>query len=253
MNPLTDNGASPCPQDISGYYGFPLLLPEPALQVLPSLAEAMGLENAIVTQQLHFLLRNPNSGRIIQGEKWIFNTYEQWREVFPFWTERAIRRIFNELEKNHIVESCQPEGALSRRKYYRINHGMLHRMYTGKLLRPCADFGHIERPNLALPLTETSCDTSLSKGSSLNRDAEFREARKKRLLDRIKPPRQFPSELEFNEFIESEDLHGIAQYRDNVYETLNNQKWRDWTGRAWIPIRDWKSYLRAFNDKLNRE
>lgn len=99
-----------------------LLISEPPLQVLPTLAKAIGLNEAIVTQQLHYLLRDKRNGRVFDGHQWIFNTYEQWQErFFPFWSIPTIQRIFSHLEKAGVFVACQPEGRLSRRKYYRLS------------------------------------------------------------------------------------------------------------------------------------
>ena len=98
------------------------LLDEPPLIILPSLAHGFGLNEAIVMQQLHFLLRYPKNGKkLADGKRWIFNTYRQWQEMFPFWTEITIKRIFRKLERTGVVVSCQPEGTISRRKYYRLS------------------------------------------------------------------------------------------------------------------------------------
>src|SRR5260370_42640619 len=77
-----------------------VLLNERPLVLLPSLAKAVGVNGAIVIQQVHFYLVDPNNGRIHDGEHWIFNSYEQWqRNDFPFWSPITIRRIFCDLEK----------------------------------------------------------------------------------------------------------------------------------------------------------
>lgn len=100
-----------------------LLLDEKPLFVLPQFAVKVGLDEAIVLQQLHYLLREEASnGRIINDKKWIFNTYENWQKnYFPFWGIDKLKKIFISLEKSKLVFSCQPEGGISRRKYYRIN------------------------------------------------------------------------------------------------------------------------------------
>lgn len=100
---------------------FPLLLREPPLQVLPSLACAIGLNEAIALQQLYYLQSNPQNGKTLaDGERYIFNTYAEWSAYFPFWSEPTIKRVFLELEQRHLVETQQPEGNFSRRKYYRV-------------------------------------------------------------------------------------------------------------------------------------
>jgi hypothetical protein len=85
------------------------------------LAAEIGLNQAIVLQKLIFLLSNDENGKEHDEHKWIYNTYEEWRDkYFPFWSVDTIQRIFLELEKRGEIISIQPEGKVSRRKYYRI-------------------------------------------------------------------------------------------------------------------------------------
>ena len=112
-----------------------LLINEPAIQVLPSLVLAIGLEEAMVLQQLHYWLDNPkNTGRIDEtGEKWIFNTYEEWKETnFPFWSTTKIQRIFLSLEKMGVVISAQFDAKkYDKRKFYRIDYDVLANIENG--------------------------------------------------------------------------------------------------------------------------
>lgn len=111
-----------------------LLFPESPLLVLRSLATKIGLNEAIITQQLYWLLDQPGNGKTIDGHRWIFNTYEEWRiGYFPFWSARTIERAFINLRTMGVVESCQPEGRESRRKYYRLNEGMKVKMLKGDI------------------------------------------------------------------------------------------------------------------------
>lgn len=107
-----------------------LLINEQALQVLPSLALAVGLEESIVLQQLHYWLNNPkNEGRVDEnGNKWVYNTYSQWREDnFPFWTDEQIKRYFLSLEKQGVVIAEQLDAKRrDMRKFYRIDYEFLH-------------------------------------------------------------------------------------------------------------------------------
>jgi hypothetical protein len=116
-----------------------LLINEQALQVLPSLALAVGLEEAIVIQQLHYWLNNSkNEGRIDEdGNKWVYNTYAQWQEDnFPFWSEDKIQRVFLSLEKQGVVISAQLDAKKrDMRKFYRIAYSQLCAM-DDAILRP---------------------------------------------------------------------------------------------------------------------
>lgn len=104
-----------------------LLINEPPLEVLPSLAKAIGLNEAIVAQQLHYWLGNPKAGVMYDGHKWIFNTYEEWKDGnFPWWSVPTIQRIFSNLEKSGVVISAQlKKDKRDMRKYYRIDYDAL--------------------------------------------------------------------------------------------------------------------------------
>lgn len=241
-------------------YGFNLLIEEPPLQVLPSLAEAIGLEAAIIVQQLHYFERR-GFGRKVNGVNWIFNTYEEWRKIFPFWSERTIRRMFVDLEKTGLVESCQPEGRMSRRKYYRLNRGVVNLLRKGKVQVPCGQTDRIVSPNWPLPITETTCiESKESKETVSGETASFSaqwkplQGTKEQKLQRIKPPRDYPTERDFDTFLEQEGLDSITTYRDTLYSDLCDSKWHQWKGDAekWVRIRDWKAYVRKLDTKIQR-
>ena len=257
----------------------PLLIQEPPLQVLPSLAIKIGLNEAIVLQQLHYLLREPRFGRRIAEHQWIFNTVEQWRaSYFPFWSENTISRTFASLRDQCLVVTCQPEGAASRRLYYRIDQQRVSALELGN--KPFHQIGGMEDPKLvesnpskwALPITKTTCkDFSkeyLSKESKETsalptRDvlatpdetfpAMWKEDKrtKEEKLAALRMPKDYPSERTFTAFLEDNDLDGILCKRDNLFSTLTDSKWHHWTGRQWTKIKDWKAYVTAFNAKLD--
>ena len=102
--------------DISQY----LIQGDKPLVCLPELAKAIGVEEALILQQLHWLLRDKRNGKMVNGKRWVYNTYEGWLEYFPWMTVRTIRRYFKRLESMGAIEACQPEGGISRRKYYRV-------------------------------------------------------------------------------------------------------------------------------------
>ncbi len=58
----------------------------------------IGLNEAIVLQQLHYWLRDTGSGMECDGVRWIYNTTEQWLEQFPFWSESTLKRAFASLK-----------------------------------------------------------------------------------------------------------------------------------------------------------
>lgn len=109
-----------------------LLVNEPPLLVLPSLATVIGLNNSIALQQLHYWLQNPKAGVTRNGIKWVYNTYGDWQsESFPFWSLSTIERTFRSLEKRGLVISEQLDAKKhDQRKYYRINYAALEALET---------------------------------------------------------------------------------------------------------------------------
>ena len=60
-----------------------LLIKESPLQVLPSLVMQVGLNEAILLQQLHFRLLI--SANVRDGHEWVYKTVDQWKnEEFHF-------------------------------------------------------------------------------------------------------------------------------------------------------------------------
>ncbi|MGO4890326.1 replication protein [Anaerobacillus sp. MEB173] len=97
------------------------LLDEYPLIIIKSLAEEVGLNKSIVLQQLHYWLEKSNN--LIDGYKWVYNTYEDWQLQFPFWSISTIRRTITELEKDGlIVTGNYNKAKMDKTKWYRIDY-----------------------------------------------------------------------------------------------------------------------------------
>ena len=107
-----------------------LLYDESPLTFSPTIASALGLNAAIVLQQLHYwLCKNQQSmTNIRDGKVWCYDTYEKWRErSFPFWSADTIKRTFLSLEKKGIVISRQyGKYERNRVKWYTIDYRILN-------------------------------------------------------------------------------------------------------------------------------
>ncbi|MED5041081.1 DnaD domain protein [Geobacillus stearothermophilus] len=100
------------------------LLDEKPLIILPSLAKEIGLNEAIILQQLHYWLQE--SQNIRDGYKWVYNTYEDWQKQFPFWSKNTIIRAIKSLEKKGlIVTGNYNKLAIDNTKWYRIDYEKL--------------------------------------------------------------------------------------------------------------------------------
>lgn len=103
-----------------------LLIEDRPLMVLPSLAVAIGLNEAIILQQLHWWL--DKSANVIDGHSWVYNTYSQWQEQFPFWSDKTIRRAIGTLESKGLVVSTSEYNkmGIDKTKWYRIDYDKLN-------------------------------------------------------------------------------------------------------------------------------
>lgn len=130
-----------------------LLVADRPLIVLPKLAKVVGLNEAIVLQQLHFRLQH--RARMHEGESWVFYTYEEWQRDFSFWSVRTIQRIFLNLEERGLVISCADNRMkIDRTKWYRVNYGQLVAMEVPSCHEATCQVVAMDSDNLALPITE---------------------------------------------------------------------------------------------------
>jgi hypothetical protein len=102
--------------------------------------ELKSLPAAVILQQLHWCLEK-KWGRILDdGQRYIFNTYEDWRDrYFQCFSIPTLKRAFVLLERRRLVCSKQPEGRASRRKYYRLTAEGIKLIRSGNVRSKRAD------------------------------------------------------------------------------------------------------------------
>ena len=101
-----------------------LLIQENPMMILPSLAEKIGLNQAIVIQQFHYWL--VSSKHIIEGRKWIYNSYKGWEQQFKFWSGKTIERTIRALEEQGYLRSANyNRSKQDKTKWYTINYEKL--------------------------------------------------------------------------------------------------------------------------------
>lgn len=98
-----------------------LLIDEPPLQVLPSLAVKIGLPEAIIVQQIHYWQQKAKP--MEDGFCWIYNTVKDWKKQFPFWSENTIFRHLQTLRESGILIAEQKSAnSFDKTLYYRIDY-----------------------------------------------------------------------------------------------------------------------------------
>ena len=103
-----------------------LLFNEPPLCVSPSLATVVGLNEALLLQQIHYWLDPRINKNCINGMHWVYNSYKDWQRQFPFFTEITIRRTIKKLEEMKLLIADNFNTKRSdNTKWYTINYEAL--------------------------------------------------------------------------------------------------------------------------------
>ena len=111
-----------------------LLFKRQPLVISPLLACRIGLNEAIVLQQICYWIEETQAGVEYSGRKWVYNTIEQWNEQFPFWSPDTVKRSLTSLKKRGLVDVKQLNKAKhDRTNFYSINYDSPLLMEEGNL------------------------------------------------------------------------------------------------------------------------
>ena len=102
-----------------------LLIEEYPLIILPSLAKAIGLNEAIILQQVKYW-ETRESGKVVDGRRWVYNSVPEWQNQFPFWSFDTVRRALKSLRDLGVLD-CQKlsDNPFDKTLYYAINYQQL--------------------------------------------------------------------------------------------------------------------------------
>lgn len=158
-----------------------LLISEPPLQVLPSLAKIVGLNEAIVLQQFHYWLERSNNTR--DGYRWIYNSYSKWNEQFPFWSNATLRRTINNLEKQgFFITANYNKAGFDKTKWYRIDYERVSKASAQNEQTSCSKCASASAQNeqtntnrLPETTTETTKENSAAVAAPSSIESDFEE------------------------------------------------------------------------------
>lgn len=116
-----------------------LLINESPLQVQPSLAKAIGLNEAIFLQQLHYWM---GASRFVRdGRKWVYNSYQEWVDQLKYLSISTLKRAINSLKNQDLLIVEQFDKVRSNQiNFYSINYENLAKL-EAKIMQPI-DFIH---------------------------------------------------------------------------------------------------------------
>lgn len=142
-----------------------LLIQEPPLQVLPSLAKAIGLNEAIILQQIQYWMNSKNAGKMHDGQKWIYNSVANWqKDNFPFWSVQTIKRALTSLKKQELVLTANlNKASYDRTLWYTINYDQLKlvdQSISTECTNPLGQNGPMDEAKMDQPIPETTQETT---------------------------------------------------------------------------------------------
>lgn len=198
----------------------PLLINEPPLQVLPSLAKAIGnINEAIILQQIQYWLKNPKSGRYdANGRKYIKDTVDEWQDQFSWLSKRSIGERLRSLENKDLITTANlNKSKYDRSKWYAINYDKLNELMSmheeesstsnGKKvpLSNGSNF-HFQQEERCQPIPKTSSKTSSDTSSNKNN-----------------------SSIPYKEIINylNQKTGGKFRYTTKSYQTLIKARWNE--------------------------
>lgn len=115
-----------------------LLVPRKHLFYSVELAAVIGRNEAICLQQIHYWM-SVKGGKVVDGTKWFWKTYEQWAEELQL-SVSTVRRTINKLRELNLIIVDR----LSAKTYYQANWYTLNY----EALNALTQNEHIEAPTL---------------------------------------------------------------------------------------------------------
>ncbi len=106
-----------------------MLIDEYPLMVLPKLARAIGLNEAVVLQQIHYWLQeNERSEKNYhEGRYWTYNSIRAWQETnFPFWSINTVDRTFTKLrDMGLLIAGNFNRAGFDKTTWYTIDYDVV--------------------------------------------------------------------------------------------------------------------------------
>lgn len=199
-----------------------LITDEKPIVVLPNLAKLLGINEAIILQQIHYWLER--SDNIHDGYKWVYNSIKDWNEQFKWLSEPTLKRKFKSLEdKGLLITGNYNKKKFDKTKWYRIDYNLLNemgqRLYQNDttIVSNCTNGKYQNDTTNTREYTENNTDTYNSNEFDYNEFIEwFNELADKNLEDK-ETNRQYIKDL-LNKGYTKEDLVNVIEYKVNEWK-----------------------------------
>lgn len=149
-----------------------LLFDEKLLLINRVLAKLIGLNEAIVVQQLHYWIKinEDKKQNFFENRYWTYNSIKSWHEnEFSFWSYDTVKRTFKSLEEKGILISGNfNKIKWDKTKWYTINYDKLDEIYQSIDLKRTKDEGQddpIGECGIIQPIPENTTENTTENSS----------------------------------------------------------------------------------------
>lgn len=225
-----------------------LLFDNELLVVNPKLATLIGLNEAIILQQMHYWIGKTSNE--YDGKKWVYNSVTDWAKQFPFFSESTITRTIKNIEKKGLlfVGNYNKDGR-DRTKWYSINYSKLDeleqiafsqidKMQDSKMTK-CITSNcnnaldqndQMHRVKMTKPLPETTTETTTDNILMSRNSGELQDDEKlKRFLEKYPEAHiHTPNGQKWGTEKDLECAKWIYDKIKAINQTIREPNWPDW-------------------------
>ena len=203
------------------------LINEDPIFFLPTLAVAIGLNEAILLQKIHGWLQCTPKEHV--GRNWIYNSYKSWHEQLPFMSESTIKRaIKNLIDSGIVITHNFNKNTFDKTLWYSIDYEKINENVrtidsVKMTLRECQN-----------DITNTNNNYNIKENNNINIIIKEKKFKKPTLEE-------------------------IQQYCEERNNNINPELFMDfYEANGWVqgknkPIRDWKAAIRTWERKSDKK
>lgn len=199
------------------------------------LACLIGVDEAIMVNNLVFWIQknSANDRHFYENRYWTYNSVNAFKSLFPFWTEKQIRRVMESLYSQKVVL----KGNFNKNSFDRTGWYSLSDDYTyllGRLHLPKRENGIVEKDNT---IPDSKTDTSLFEGNKEDGGASSEKKKTKRKAP-VKKAFVPPTLQEVKDYFE---LKGYNQA--TAIKAFDYYEAGDWHDAKGLKIIAWKQKM----------
>jgi hypothetical protein len=145
------------------------------------LAKIIGLNQAMILQQVHYWLELNKKNKINfhENRHWTYNTINEWQEEFPFWSKETVKRAFNKLRDLGIMQVGNFNVyKMDRTLWYTIDYDKLNEYIRSNNLDAGVENEPMEKDFMSPAIPEISSEiTTEIYNPSVNQERQVKKSK----------------------------------------------------------------------------